>query len=122
MVENFLSATLDAQMVAEEVDLQEEVDNIPPPILVSILAKYLGVQEDKIGPKQDVNEKEASKKNLEPMHNFDSDSVLLKAKGPSSCVMKDTIKTEPVIDDEKTLEEIPFVEVNKGFCIKLEPP
>ena len=122
MVENFLSATLDAQMVAEEVDLQEEVDNIPPPILVSILAKYLGVQEDKIGPKQDANEKEAAKKNLEPMHTFDSDSVLLKAKGPSSCDMKDTIKTEPVIDDEKTLEEIPFVEVNKGFCIKLEPP
>ena len=115
MVENFLSATLDARLVAAEVDLQEEVDNIPLPILDSVLAKYLGVTEDKI-----VREKDVIRKDVDP------DSVCLKSNGTSEHESGETarVKREAVTAEEesKLFEELPFVEVNQGLCIKLEPP
>ena len=116
-----MSATLDAQMVAEEVDLQEEVDSIPINILDTILAKYLGVQEDKIIRAKDSTGRDVVKINVEPRP--DSDSALLKANGTSGFDPKKTVKTEVISEeDNKVFDELPFVEVNQGLCIKLEPP
>ena len=121
MVENFLNASLDARLVAAEVDLQEEVDSIPINILDTILAKYLGVQEDKIIRAKDSNGRDVVKINVEPRP--DSDSALLKANGTSGFDPKKTVKTEVISEeDNKVFDELPFVEVNQGLCIKLEPP
>ena len=114
MVENFLSATLDARLVAAEVDLQEEVDNIPLPILDSVLAKYLGVTEDRV-----VREKNGIWKDA------DLDLPCLKSNGTSGHESEETVaaKREAVTaEEESKFEELPFVEVNQGLCIKLEPP
>ena len=151
MVENFLSATLDARLVADEVDLQvkklakkitygskigqknankwakkdeqnlqEEVDSIPINVLDTILAKYLGVQEEKIVREKDSTGKDLVTINVEPRHISDPDSADFKA---NSFDPEEFVKREAVTDEEKELfEELPFVEVNQGLCIKLEPP
>ena len=77
MVDNFLSATLDARLVAAEVDLQEEVDHISLPVLDSILAKYLGVKGDKI-----VREQDAVTINVEPRRISDPNLAGFKSNGP----------------------------------------
>merc|ERR1719350_2640628 len=41
LVENFLSATLEARLVLQEARLQEEVEALPPPVLRSLLTRYL---------------------------------------------------------------------------------
>ena len=105
MVDNFLSATLDARLVAAEVDLQEEVDNISFPVLDSILAKYLGV-------------KDAAKINVEPRRTTDPNSASLNSSGHD---LSEIVKREEVTE-EGVFEELPFVEVDQGLCIKLEPP
>ena len=121
MVENFLSATLDARLVAAEVDLQEEVDSIPINVLDTILAKYLGVQKDKVVREKDSTGRDFVKINVEPRP--DPDSAVLKANGTSGFDPKKTVKREVLSEqDNKVFEELPFVEVNQGLCIKLEPP
>ena len=118
MVDNFLSATLDARLVAAEVDLQEEVDNISLPVLDSILAKYLGVKGDKI-----VREQDAVTINVEP-HISDPNLAGLKPNGTAGHELGKTMKREAVTEEEEkgVFEELPFVEVDQGLCIKLEPP
>ena len=119
MVDNFLSATLDARLVAAEVDLQEEVDNISLPVLDSILAKYLGVKGDKI-----VREQDAVTINVEPRPITNPNSAGLKSNGMSGHELGKTVKREAVTEEEEkgVFEELPFVEVDQGLCIKLEPP
>ena len=119
MVDNFLSATLDARLVAAEVDLQEEVDNISLPVLDSILAKYLGVKGDKI-----VRERDALTINVEPRPISDPNSARLKSNGMSGHELGKTVKREAAAEEEEkgVFEELPFVEVDQGLCIKLEPP
>ena len=126
-MENFLSATIDARLVAAEIDLQDEVDQIPLNVLDGVLAKYLGVQEGKIVRDKDASGRDIVKINVEPRLNtnpviFEGDSS-----DPSSCAMKDplAVKKEQFDgedDDEKAFETLPFVEVNQDICIKLEPP
>ena len=126
-MENFLSATIDARLVAAEIDLQEEVDQIPLNVLDGVLAKYLGVQEGKIVRGRDVSGQDIVKINVEPRLTtnpviFEGDSS-----DPSSCAMKDplAVKKEQFDgedDDEKAFETLPYVEVNQDICIKLEPP
>ena len=126
-MENFLSATIDARLVAAKIDLQDEVDQIPLNVLDGVLAKYLGVQEGKIVRGRDASGRDFVKINVEPRLPtnpviFDGDSS-----DPSSCAMKDplAVKKEQFDgedDDEKAFETLPFVEVNQDICIKLEPP
>ena len=126
-MENFLSATIDARLVAAEIDLQDEVDQIPLNVLDGVLAKYLGVQEGKIVRGRDASGRDFVKINVEPRLPtnpviFDGDSS-----DPSSCAMKDplAVKKEYFDDedeDKKAFETLPFVEVNQDICIKLEPP
>ena len=119
MVENFLSATLDARLVAAEVDLQEEVDNIPLPILDSVLAKYLGVTEDRVVREKDAIGKDAVKINVETRRISDPNLACLQSSQESGETV--TVKRE-AREGKKVFEELPFVEVNQGLCIKLEPP
>ena len=126
-MENFLSATIDARLVAAKIDLQDEVDQIPLNVLDGVLAKYLGVQEGKIVRGRDASGRDFVKINVEPRLPtnpviFDGDSS-----DPSSCAMKDplAVKKEYFDDedeDKKAFETLPFVEVNQDICIKLEPP
>ena len=126
-MENFLSATIDARLVAAEIDLQEEVDQIPLNVLDGVLAKYLGVQEGKIVRGRDASGRDFVKINVEPR--FSTNPVIFEgdSSDPSSCAMKDplAVKKEQFDgedDDEKAFETLPFVEVNQDICIKLEPP
>ena len=100
------------------------MDSIPINVLDTILAKYLGVQEEKIVREKDSTGKDVVKINVEPRHISDPDLANLKAKGRSSGFdPEELVKREAVTEEEnKLFEELPFVEVNRGLCIKLEPP
>ena len=126
-MENFLSATIDARLVAAEIDLQDEVDQIPLNVLDGVLAKYLGVHESKIVRDRDAAGRDVVKINVEPRITtnpviFEGDSS-----DPSSCAMKDPLAVKKELfededEDKKAFETLPFVEVNQDICIKLEPP
>ena len=99
------------------------MDSIPINILDTILAKYLGVQQDKIVREKDSTGQDAVKINVEPRHISDLDLALLKANGASGSDPEEIVKREAVYGEEKKLyEELPFAEVKQGLCIKLEPP
>ena len=126
-MENFLSATIDARLVAAEIDLQDEVDQIPLNVLDGVLAKYLGVHENNIVRDRDAAGRDIVKINVEPR--FTTNPVIFEGdtSDPSSCAMKDplAVKKEHFEDedeDKKAFETLPFVEVNQDICIKLEPP
>ena len=126
-MENFLSATIDARLVAAEIDLQDEVDQIPLNVLDGVLAKYLGVHESKIVRDRDAAGRDIVKINVEPR--FTTNPVIFEGDSNdlSSCAMKDplAVKKEHFEDedeDKKAFETLPFVEVNQDICIKLEPP
>ena len=126
-MENFLSATIDARLVAADIDLQDEVDQIPLNVLDGVLAKYLGVHNSKIVKDRDTSGRDIVKINVEPRLNtnpviFDGDTS-----DPSSCTMKVplAVKKEHLDaedEDKKAFETLPYVEVNQDICIKLEPP
>ena len=126
-MENFLSATIDARLVAAEIDLQDEVDQIPLNVLDGVLAKYLGVLESNIVRDRDASGRDFVKINVEPR--FATNPVIFEgdSSDPSSCAMKDplAVKKEHFEDedeDEKAFETLPFVEAHQDICIKLEPP
>jgi len=115
--------------VAAEIDLQEEVDQIPLNVLDGVLAKYLGVHKSKIVRDRDASGRDFVKINVEPRLTtspviFEGDTSDI-----SSCAMKDPLavkkehfEDEDEDEDEKAFETLPFVEVNQDICIKLDPP
>ena len=126
-MENFLSATIDARLVAADIDLQDEVDQIPLNVLDGVLAKYLGVQEGKIVRGRDASGRDFVKINVEPRLNTNPVIFGGDTSDPSSCAMKDplAVKKEHFDDedeDKRAFETLPCVEVNQDICIKLEPP
>ena len=126
-MENFLSATIDARLVAAEIDLQDEVDQIPLNVLDGVLAKYLGVQEGKIVRDRDTSGRDFVKINVEPRLNTNPVIFEGDTSDPSSCAMKDPLAVkkehfDEEDEDKKAFETLPFVEVNQDICIKLEPP
>ena len=126
-MENFLSATIDARLVAAEIDLQDEVDQIPLNILDEVLAKYLGVHENKIVRDRDAAGRDFVKINVEPRLTTNPVTFEGDTSDPSSCAMKDPLAVKKELfededEDEKAFETLPFVEVNQDICIKLEPP
>ena len=125
-MENFLSATIDARLVAAEIDLQDEVDQIPLKVLDGVLAKYLGVQSN-IVRDRDASGRDFVKINVEPRLNTNPVTFEGDTSDPSSCAMKDPLAVkkehfDAEDGDKKASEALPYVEVNQDICVKLEPP
>lgn len=58
LVENFLTATIDASLILQELELQAEVDRLPNAVLSDLLVKFLGRQPESMMDKdQDLGQK-----------------------------------------------------------------